>query len=235
MTEKNVNQNGSPVAADAPDRAAVTGRAPEQLVPGWLALLVLILMLAVVGLGGWVVRGLLIDEDAVSPQEVAVADWKAKVSQDPASADTRLGLAFAYQQQGDWQQALEEYDTVLESDPANTAALYNKGIVLMQLGENKAAEETLWDVLEIAPDHALAAKGLGEYYVAKQQYQSALVAVEPVVEARPEFADLQFIAGYSYEQLGQVAQAVERYEAALRYAPDLVEARDGLKRLGEGG
>ncbi len=105
----------------------------------------------------------------------------------------------------------------------------------MQLGENKAAEETLWDVLEIAPDHALAAKGLGEYYVAKQQYQSALVAVEPVVEARPEFADLQFIAGYSYEQLGQVAQAVERYEAALRYAPDLVEARDGLKRLGEGG
>ncbi len=212
---------------DAPD-----GVREEDLVPGWLALLVLVLLLAVVGLGGFVLRGVLTQEGAASPTKYAVEEWQTKVDQSPDDVDSVLGLGYAYQQNGDYESALKEYEAVLKLDPTNLAAMYNKGVVLLQLGKTKQAEDTLWDVLEMAPDHALAAKTLGQLYVDQKHYKSTLVAVDPVVEARPELADLQYLSGFANEQLGNTETAIKRYRAALKYAPDLLEARDGLTRLG---
>ena len=217
---------------DDPNVVQAPVRDAEGMVPAWLALLVLILMLAVVGLGGWVIRGVIVGKDDSSPAAFAVADWEQKASEDPGDLDTRLSLGFAYQQDGQYDRAIEQYDYVLAEDGGNTAALYNKAVIYMQTGQPSLAEETYWDVLEIAPDHALAAKALGEYYIARQQYKSALVALEPVVEARPELADLQYLAGQCYENLGRKDDAIVRYEDALRYAPDFIEARDALTALG---
>ncbi|MGB4593721.1 MAG: tetratricopeptide repeat protein [Coriobacteriia bacterium] len=219
---------------DAPEELAhETPDNEKELVPGWLALLVLVLLLAVTALGGFILRGALVGDDRVDdPAEFAVSEWQDKVAADPEDVDARLNLGYAYQQQGEWAKALEQYDAALERDPENMAGMYNKGVVLLETGESKAAEETLWDVLEIAPDHALAAKTLGELYIEQKHYKSALVAVEPVIETRPEFADLEFIAAYASEQLGDKEKAIGYYRAALKYSPDLVEAKDGLKRLG---
>lgn len=208
-------------------------QADKDLVPGWLALLVLVLLLAVTGLGGYVLRGVLVGDDRVdTPAESAVEEWTRKVASDPQSVEAHLNLGYAYQQQSKWNLALQQYEAVLDLDPQNMAAMYNKGVVLLQEGDKKAAEKTLWDVLEITPDHVLAAKTLGEMYLEQKHYKSALVAVEPVIEAQPEFADLQFIAGYASEQLGQKDKASAYYKAALTYSPDLVDARKGLERLG---
>ncbi|KAF0208872.1 MAG: tetratricopeptide repeat protein [Actinomycetota bacterium] len=206
----------------------------EDLVPGWLALLVLVLLLAVVGLGGFVLRGVFTQDEVASPTRYAIAEWQAKVDQNPDDVENLLGLGYAYQQNGEFDKALKEYDAVIERDAQNMAAMYNKGVVLLQLGETKQAEDTLWAVLKIAPDHALAAKALGQLYIEQKHYKSTLVAVDPVVKARPELADLQFLSGYANEQLDNKAIAIERYKAALKYAPDLIEARDGLARLGGG-
>jgi len=221
----------------APDPGAVIephpGTHEEQLVPAWLALLVLILLLAVVGVGGFVIRGLIIGgSDGVTPEEFSVSNWEAEVRADPTDIDSRLSLGFAYQQAGEYDKALDEYDYVLSVEAGNTAALYNTAVIYMATGQPKLAEETYWDVLEIVPDHALAAKALGDYYIAKGQYKSALVALEPVIEAQPELADLHYLAGVCYEHLGRTQDAIASYEEALRYAPDLLEARDALEALG---
>lgn len=204
----------------------------EDLVPGWLALLVLVLLLAVVGLGGFVLRGVFTQDEIASPTRYAVEEWQAKIDQNPDDVESLLGLGYAYQQDGDYENALKEYEAVLERDAQNLAAMYNKGVVLLQLGATKQAEDTLWDVLKMAPDHALAAKTLGQLYVDQKHYKSTLVAVDPVVKARPELADLQYLSGFANEQLGNKEIAIERYRAALKYASDLLEARDGLSRLG---
>ncbi|MDO9556435.1 MAG: tetratricopeptide repeat protein [Coriobacteriia bacterium] len=213
------------MTANAGDRLA------GQRFPRWFVFLVLILMLALAGLGGYVVRGLMVDKDAVTPDD-AVADWEQKVTEDPDDLDSHLSLGFAYQQDKEYDKALEQYDQVLAKEAGNTAALYNKAVIYMETGQPKLAEETYWDVLEVVPDHVLAAKALGEYYMSKEQYKSALVALELVVEKRPEFADLQYLAGVCYEKLGRTADAIERYREALRYAPDFIDARDALTALG---
>ena len=114
----------------------------------------------------------------------------------------------------------------------DTAALYNKGIVLLELGRDDDAEEVLWDVLEIDPRHVLAAKALGELYAERREYRSLVAAVRPVVEENPEAADLQYLMGLAYENLGRPDWAEARYRLALQYYPDMREAREGLERLG---
>lgn len=204
-----------------------------ELVPGWLALLVLILLLAVSALGGYLIRGAIIGSEVVTPAEHAIVDMEAEVAADPDDPENQLALGYAYQQQGRYEDALERYDEVLATDPGNSGAMYNKGVSLMALGKTKEAEAALWDLLEVAPDHVLAAKALGEYYIEKKHYKSALVALEPVIAVQPEYSDLQYLAGYSCEMLQLRPQAIEYYRGALRYNPDHVEAKDGLTRLGE--
>lgn len=226
-----------PAEEPAPVQAASTeshGRLAEaaDLVPGWLALLVLVLLLGVAGLGGYLIRGALIKPQRVTPTEYAVENLENQVKEDPNDPESVLALGYAYQQAGRYEEALEQYEAVLATDPTNNGALYNKGVVLLQMGKTKEGEAALWDLLEVAPDHVLGAKALGEYYVSKKHYKSALVALEPVIKQQPQYADLQYLAGYSCEQLGLASSAITYYQGALTYDPEMAEAKDGLARLG---
>jgi tetratricopeptide (TPR) repeat protein len=241
-------QHGKGAGVAEGEQAAVTGddvrmddsvpvadtaqAASENLVPAWLAVLVLVLLLAVAAVGGFLIRGLLTDDAPPAPAEMAIEDLTAEVEQDPNDPEALLSLAYAQQQSGDLEGALSGYDRVLELDPANQGALFNKGSVLLALGRNEEAEAVLWDVLEIAPDHVLAAKTLGEYYIGQKHYKSALTALGPVARSRPEFADLQYLSGYACEQLGIRDTAIAYYQGALKHVPDHAEARAGLGRLG---
>lgn len=203
-----------------------------ELIPGWLALLVLVLLLAVAGLGGYLIRGALAEKPAVTPTQLAVDEMEEQVESDPNDPERLLALGYAYQQEGRYDEALGLYEQTLALEPGSTGALYNKGVVLSLLGKAKEAEAAYWDVLEVAPDHELAAKALGDYYVGKKQYKSALTALEPVIAAQPKYADLQYLAGYSCEQLGITETAIAYYRGALTYDPNYQDAKDGLTRLG---
>lgn len=218
-------------SAVSPKRRAEAVDAAE-LIPGWLALLVLVLLLAVAGLGGYLIRGALTDKPVTTPTQLAVDEMEQQLESDPNDPERLLALGYAYQQEGRYDEALDLYEQALALDPGNTGALYNKGVTLTLLGKLKEAEVAYWDVLEVAPDHALAAKALGEYYVGKKQYKSALTALEPVIAAQPQYADLQYLAGYSCEQLGIADTAITYYRGALTYDPEYQEAKDGLDRLG---
>jgi tetratricopeptide (TPR) repeat protein len=199
-----------------------------------LWVLVILLLLAVVGVGGYVLGGVIEgDRRPRSAAEAEVARWSEEVRRSPGSIEAHLQLGYSYQQAGNLDKAMMQYTYVIEKDPRNTGALYNRGVVYRRLGLGKQAEVAFWDVLEIEPDHVLAAMELGQYYADRHQYRSLITAVRPVVLVHPEVSGLQYLMGVAYENLGRPDWAKARYRLALKYAPDYVEARDALKRLGE--
>jgi tetratricopeptide (TPR) repeat protein len=211
-----------PVAPDDADR----------LVPIWLAALVLGLLFAVMALGGYALRGIFESDRPSTNRDLEVERWEEQVKLTPDDMEARVSLAFAYQQAKRFEDALEQYDLAIRENPRDTAALYNTGLIYRQLDRDKDAEETWWVVLEIEPGHVLAAKSLGELYAERREYRSLLEAVRPVVEENESSADLQYLVGLAYENLGRSDWARIRYELALKYYPDMKEAREGLKRLG---
>lgn len=233
---KPVSEENVPNTESLAPQGASPGSTDERhadMVPVWLALLVLVLLLGVMAVGGYVIRGVIDGRVRVtSPEDLRINQSREQLRTDPDNLEVRLRLAYAYQQSGRLDAALAEYETVLASDPQNTAALYNEGIVYQRLGVQERAEKRFWDVLEVAPTHELAAKELGALYAQRKEYRSLIEAVRPVVEARPELADLQYLMGVAYENLGRSDWAEARYRLALKYAPDMPEARDALVRLG---
>lgn len=224
--------------ADAPAQEAGEGDTgglpagePDRLVPVWLAATVLVLLLAVMALGGYALRGALADPPVLAERDLEVEKWESQVKLTPDDSEARLNLGFAYQRAKRMDDALEQYDVVLEDTPQDTAALYNKGIVLQATGHEDDAEDVWWQVLEIEPKHILASKALGEMYAERREYRSLIEAVRPVVQDNESSADLQYLMGLAYENLGRHDWAKVRYELALKYYPDMKEAREGLERL----
>jgi tetratricopeptide (TPR) repeat protein len=220
------------IAEAAESGTPPSGRPSEELVPVWLAALVLVLLLALVGVAGYVIRARFAGTAPRTAADIAVLQAQKAVAARPTDVQGRLDLGFAYQQDGKYPEAIAEYDTVIRTDPKNTAALYNKGMVYFQLQDPAKAETLLWDVLKVSKTHVLAAKALGDYYAGKKEYRSLVVAVKPAADARPDMADLQYLMGLAYENLGHRDWAIGRYQDALKYVPDLPEAHAGLKRLG---
>ena len=241
-TDTHATQTGSGDAVTAPldsesavpDAASGVEEVQDStgMVPVWLAALVMVLLLAVMGMGGYIIRDLMSRPTASSSAELEVERWEAAVEADINDVEAKLQLGFAYQQAERYEDALLEYDNVLLYWPSDSAARYNKGIVLIELDRGKEAEEVLWDVLELEPGHVLAAKALGDYYAEIGQYRSLIEAVRPVVEQQESAADLQYLMGLAYENLGREDWAEQRYILALKYYPDMPEAREALERLG---
>ncbi|MDH4140313.1 MAG: tetratricopeptide repeat protein [Coriobacteriia bacterium] len=204
----------------------------RELVPVWLAAVVLVLLLAVMAVGGYIVGGVIGADTPETPEEFEIRRAQAEVEADPYNSQKVLELGWAYQQAGRYDEALVEYDRVIADSPLNTAAHYNKGVILLAKGDTEGAEEALWDVLEIEPAHVLAAKALGEHYAERGEYRSLLVAVRPAAEENESAADLQFLVGLAYENTGHADWAQVRYELALEYYPDMEKAKEGLRRLG---
>jgi len=166
------------------------------------------------------------------PAQEEIGTLRAAAREAPGEPGVLLALAYAYQQAGRYEDALYTYEQVLDLVPSETAALYNTGIILLELGDGPGAEEALAAVLDVNPGHARAASALGRILLDGGAYEDVLGVVLPAAERSAASADLHYLAAVAYENLGETARAEECYRRALQYHPDLREAREGLDRLG---
>ena len=63
------------------------------------------------------------------------------LSQDPSSKLARYGLAMEYVNTGEWARAIPEFEAVLATDPAYSAAYYHGGQTLEKMGRVDEARE----------------------------------------------------------------------------------------------
>jgi len=200
--------------------------------PWWLYVCVVILFVAVLIVGGLVVgRFTTRDLAAARARDARLPQLERAVNGGTADLETRLRLAYTYQQNSLYREALREYEQVLKTNPDNIRALYNKGLVELETGKNRAAERSLTRVLELSPAHALAAYSLGRHYVDSGEYERALAISILAADAHPDDADLQYTVGLALEKLGRFTEASARFEAALELVPGMPDALSAMKRL----
>jgi len=139
-----------------------------------------------------------------------------------------LAQAIALHQQGRLLEADACYARILDKEPGNLVARYNRGLACLQRGDLEGGMAALEKLLEMAPDHAEAHFNLARAYVESGRAEAALAHFERVIALAPAVAEGPFYLGLALVQLGRHAEAVPCFERAIALNPDLAEAHLNL-------
>ena len=121
-------------------------------------------------------------------------------------------FAEAYQK-GDWSTVVAIGDTLIgENDTMNLAIGYAEG--LMATGNPDKALKVLSKKLESNPQDYYLYQTKGNVYVSMEQYDSALICYDKVIEMKPTYARAFINEGAIYELKGNKEKAIEYYLAA---------------------
>lgn len=136
-----------------------------------------------------------------------------------------LSLGIARGATGDIESSIREYTRVLERDPGNVRAMYNRSVMNMRMQRYAEALQDASRTVDLAPDFAAAHLQVGDLLVLARDEQQALRAYARVTEldpyhepARTRFAALLINAGFleqAEEQLNQSLAINPRSTIAL--------------------
>ncbi len=144
----------------------------------------------------------------------ALACYRELIALAP-DADNLLRLGATLQLLGDYDEAINCYRQVLETDPLNADAVYNLGTCFQATGELDEAERLFNGVLEQRPDHVSAAAALAGVHDRRGDYETGLALLAPMTETVKANPELWVSLGRLARHAGRSAEFAPRLEAAL--------------------
>jgi tetratricopeptide (TPR) repeat protein len=184
------------------------------------------------------VRAGRIAEDA-GDKDAAIAQYKAALDADPASAAASGALRAIYAGRGDAHGAAE----MLLKEIATETGANSRAKLYVELGRLRAerledapgAKEAFQKALELDPTSTLAAKSLGDLAFAAGDFRAAAKFYEPLLSRTGEMdkdgaKTFSLRCGDALKALGQFEKAQRAYLNAKAYAPD---DREVLERVAE--
>ena len=177
--------------------------------------------------------GLLLTESGNAAEAVKILGPLAK-SNDP---DVLNAYGIALADQGKVDEAIQQFQRVLQNDPNNAPALQNLGIAALRRNDVHSAQQYLSRALELNPRLPLALNTMGVVYARQGDFQNAVASWQRAVEVDPRQYDALYNIGLVEGRAGHSAEA----RAALtqfvntapkeRYAADIAAARQALQQL----
>lgn len=131
-----------------------------------------------------------------------------------------LVAAIAAQEAGDNARAAELYTSVLDADPGNITAAYNRAIADIDLGNLERAAESLTALLDESPEDAefLVARGLAQFNLG--DLPGALRDFQAAIESDPLNPAAYEARADVWVELGETEAAIVDYWNATRLNPD---------------
>ncbi len=139
-----------------------------------------------------------------------------------------LEKGIANEDAGQLQEALTYYDEALQLDPALGRAHFNRGNVLLALGEPQDALDAFRKALMQKPDSAAAHYNLGNAHARLGQNDLALASYRQAITLKPDFADAHVALGVALQDTGHNDDAITAYREALAIRPDYPEVHYNL-------
>ncbi|MFP1632538.1 tetratricopeptide repeat protein [Zhengella sp. ZM62] len=128
--------------------------------------------------------------------------------------------------QGNWPKALEACDGLVVIMPDHAGVLYNRALVLKELGRHEERIDNLTQALTHDPGHSNARFELACAQMDKGLFQEAAAGFAAHLENQPGDADARLNLGQCLLRLGRAGEALEHLKAARAKtgSPDVIAA-----------
>ena len=163
--------------------------------------------------------------------------WNDVVTKSYNKARPHNALGFAYADQGQMEEAIEEYNLAIEIQPNYTLAYNNLGIAYKALGRTEDSLMAYNKAISLQPasvkPHYKAKPhyNLGIAYKDLEQYDEAEKEFRAALDLKKDFPEAHFNLGLVYEKTGRMKEAVSEYQTGLRLNPEDAMAHYRLGNL----
>ncbi|MDO8550519.1 MAG: tetratricopeptide repeat protein, partial [Ignavibacteria bacterium] len=120
------------------------------------------------------------------------------------------------------------YDKVLELDSNDEDALISLGVIYLNNGNIKSAEELFIKAVNNQPDNELALFNLGVLYATIGEFSKAVNTLNKLISTNPNNGEYYQTLGMYYLTQGIFTKAEFNFLKALKLDTKLIEARKGL-------
>jgi Flp pilus assembly protein TadD len=151
--------------------------------------------------------------------EDAMELYREIVSDHPQSLKARNNLGVLYDELGQHEQALEQFEIARGLFPDNVEVLSNMGAALVGLSRFEDAERELKRAQKIDPESVEVRANLGILYHRRGLYAQAENELRWVCERDQDHGPAHVYRGEALNRLGRVDQAIEVLERAMRLQP----------------
>lgn len=160
-----------------------------------------------------------------------LAYYKEEVRKDPSNLQNRIVLGYTYYLKGDHDEAIKQFDYVLEQDKNYYDAHYNLGLVFIDEERYNEALIELEKAVKIAPRDFKGHIQMGIAYRGLKEYDKAMKSLEQANKLAPTNSDIIYQIGMVAEAQGDFKNAIAIYKDSLSYDPLYKDALDALDRL----
>ncbi len=140
-----------------------------------------------------------------------------------------LGILAA--REGNFDQAIQYFQQVLQIDPEHSIALQNLGSAYRQKKDWPQAKIALERALALNPDDAEANYSLGMVYAQQNETERAHDYLQKAIAARPAYPEALNNLGILYLRTRHPAEAIQSFEQSIRVAPAYDQAYLNLSRV----
>ncbi len=167
-----------------------------------------------------------------TPSRFAGTDQPARKSSSIPKPPPGMGALVVEAQRhfarGEFTQAEQKYQQVLNKDSKNVYTLANLAAIQIEANKLDDAEKNLKQAIAVAPDDAYSLQMLGYLKFRQDQYDDALTFLSQAAQFSPDNAEIQNYLGVTLSHKGQRQAAESALRKALMLEPGYGSAHNNL-------
>jgi len=198
---------------------------------------VLVALVAVGGYLAWSVYGNAQLATTQSPSARAVANLAAIVAKSPNVAAARITLAEAMIANDQLDDAIVQLQAALKLEKDNAVALTDIGLIAMQRGEWKTAEDDWTRLIQILGSAEMSSKDarladayyyLGTTYVEEKRYEDAVANLKKSLSIKKDSSPAHYMLATAYQRLGLADMQKQELLIVVAFDPKQAQANYDL-------
>lgn len=159
----------------------------------------------------------------------AISGFQTAVQTDPKYVDAYMQLALIYESKKD-PIALKYFENAYRADSSSLEPLYGAGMYWQNQNNFSEAKKVFNRIISIDKNYPKSYYNIGWMLLQEDSTEKAKRLFEMAIQVKPDYIEAYYNRGLCSEILGNYKEAIDDYQQALNFNPDIPDIKNALAR-----